>query len=86
VARNAVKTYQAEHVAQKARKKVEAKVRKEAKKKRIAKEKKKKKTLEYLQQLQNKILAEETALLNGTRGSQVIGTKHRKTTSGNEKK
>jgi len=69
VARNAAKAYQAEHVAQKARKKVEAKVRKETKKRRIAEKKKKKKTLEYLQQLQNNILAENTALLDGTGGS-----------------
>ena len=45
----ATKAYQAEHVAQKARKEAEAKVREEAKKKRIVKKKKKKKkTLEYL--------------------------------------
>jgi len=42
----------AEHVAQKARRKVEEKTREEAERQRVAeKEKKKKRTLEYLQQL-----------------------------------
>jgi len=47
-----VKLHWAEHAAQKARREVEEKARKEAEKQRIAEEKKKKKrTLEYLQQL-----------------------------------
>jgi len=40
-----------ECVAQKARREIEAKTKKEAKKQRLAEEKKKKKQLEYLQQL-----------------------------------
>jgi len=38
---------------------VKAKVKKEAEKKRIAEEKKKKRTLEYIQQLWNEVLAED---------------------------
>ena len=44
-----VKLCQAECVAQKTRKKAEAKAREEAEKRRIVEEKKKKKKLEYLQ-------------------------------------
>ena len=47
----AVKVHQAKHVAQKARKEAEAKIREEVKKRRITEKKKKKKMLEYLQQL-----------------------------------
>ena len=44
-----MKLYQAEHVAQKARREVKAKVKEEAEKRRIIKKKKKKKrTLKYL--------------------------------------
>ena len=56
-----------EHVAQKARE--------EAKKWRIAEEKEKKKKLEYLQQLQNKVLAEDTTLLEDIEESQIAGSK-----------
>ena len=64
---DAMKSYWAEHVAQKTRKEAEAKAREEAKKRMVAEEeKKKKRTLEYLQQLQNKMLKEDTALLEGT--------------------
>ena len=65
-------------VAQKARKKAKAKAREEAEKRRIMKEKKKKKKLEYLQQLQNEILAEDAALLKGTEKFQIIGSKYKK--------
>jgi len=51
------------HAAQKARKVVEAKIREEAEKRRLVKEKKRKKRLEYLQQLQDEMLAENAALL-----------------------
>jgi len=55
-------------VAQKARKEAKTKVREEAKRKRVAEEKKKKKgTLEYLQQLRDKVLEEETAFLEDTK-------------------
>jgi len=48
----AAKSHRAEHVAQKARKEVEAKARKEAERRRVMeKEEKKKRTLDYLQQL-----------------------------------
>jgi len=49
------------------------------------KEKKKKKWLEYLQQLQNKVLTENTALLEGTERSQVIGSKCKEVTFRDEK-
>jgi len=70
------KLYQIKHVAQKARKEAEAKAREEAKRKRVAgKKKKKKRTLKYLQQLQDKILKEEATLLEGTEESQITGPK-----------
>jgi len=34
--------------------------------------------MEYLQQLQDKVLEEEAALLEGAEGSQVVGSKHKK--------
>jgi len=62
-----MRSCQAEHVAQKARKEAETKVREKAKKRRVTKkEEKKKRTLEYLQQLQDKVLAEDAALLKST--------------------
>jgi len=64
---------------------VEAKTREKAKKRRITEEKKKKKTLEYLQQLWDEVLAEDATLLEGTGGSQIIGIKYREITLGNEK-
>jgi len=63
--KEAAKLCWAEHVAQKARKEAEVKVREEAKRKKVVK-KKKKKTLDYLQQLLDKILKEEATLLEGT--------------------
>ena len=39
------------------------------------KKKKKKKMLEYLQQLWNKVLVEDATLLEGTEGSQIIRSK-----------
>ena len=54
------KLHQAEHMAQKARREVEVKIREEAERRRVVEEKEKKqRTLEYLQQLQNKVLEEE---------------------------
>ena len=55
-----------EHVAQKARRETEAKAKEEAKKQRIAEKKKK---LEYIQQLWDKVLEEEAALLEEAKGS-----------------
>ena len=77
-----VEAHRAEHVAQKARREVEAKAKKEAKKQRIAEKKKK---LEYIQQLQDKVIVENTTLLEGSEGSQVAGSKHKEVTSENEK-
>ena len=71
----AVEAYYAEHVAQKARREVEAKTKEETKKWRIVEEKKK---LEYIQQLQDKVLEEEVALLEGAEGSQVAESKCKK--------
>jgi len=51
------------HAVWKARKVVEAKIREEAEKRRLVKEKKRKKRLEYLQQLQDEVLAENATLL-----------------------
>jgi len=68
--KEATKSRWAEHAAQKARKEAETKAREEAEKRRVAEEKKKKKrTLEYLQQLQDKVLEEDTE------GSQIMRPK-----------
>ena len=58
-------------------------MREKAKKRRLT-EKKKKKKLKYLQQLWNEVLAGSTTLLEGTEGSQVVGFKYKKVTSGNK--
>ena len=53
--------------------------------KRVAEEeKKKKRTMEYLQRLWDKLLKEEAALLEGAEGSQVMGSKHKEVTAGDE--
>ena len=57
------------HVAQKIRKIVEAKAREKAKKRRLAKKEDKRKQIEYLQQLQDKILVKNTTLLEDTERS-----------------
>ena len=62
-----------EHADQKARREVEAKAKEEAKKQKIAEEKKKK--LEYIQQLQDKVIVEDAVLLEGSKESQVIRSK-----------
>ena len=62
-----MKLCQAKHTAQKARKKVEVKVREEAERKRVAEEEeKRKRTLDYLQQLQDKMQEKKAALLKST--------------------
>ena len=48
-------------------------------------EKKKKRTIEYLQRLWDKILEEEAALLERAEGSQVIGSKCKEVTARDEK-
>jgi len=72
----AAKLHQTECVAQKARKEAEKKAWEEAEKQRVAEEeKRKKRTMEYLQRLQDEVLEEEAALLEGAEGSQVAGSK-----------
>jgi len=70
-----------ECVAQKARREAEAKAKEEAEKQRIVEEKKK---LEYIQQLQDKVLEEEATLLEGAEGSQITGSKRKEFTTGDE--
>ena len=75
----AAKLHRAEHVAQKARRKAEAK------RQRVAEEEeRKKRTMEYLQRLWDKVLEEEATLLEGAEGSQVAGSKHKKVAAGDE--
>ena len=60
----AAKACHAEHTAQKARREVEAKAKKEAERQRVVEEKeRKKRTMEYLQWLWDKVLEKETTLL-----------------------
>jgi len=66
----AAEDHHVECAAQKVRKVEEAKARKETKKQRLVEEKKKKKKwMEYLKQLQDKVLAKDTTLLGGTEAS-----------------
>ena len=72
----AAKSHQAKCTSQKARREAEAKVKEKAEKRRITEEKKKKKrTLKYIQQLWDEILVKDATLLEGTKGSQVVGSK-----------
>jgi len=72
-----------ERAAQKARREVETK--EEAERQRFAEEKEKKKRMrEYLQQLWDEVLEEEAALLEGAEGSQVMGSKYKEITTGDE--
>jgi len=80
-----VKLYQTEHMAQKARRKVEEKAWEEAERQRVAEEEERKRRMvEYLQQLQDKVLEEEAALLEGAEESQVMGSKCKKIATGDE--
>ena len=64
---------------------MEAKAKEEAERQRVAeKEERKKRTMEYLQQLQDKVLEEEATLLEGAEGSQVAGSKRKEVTAGDE--
>ena len=64
------KLHQAERAAQKARREAEAKAKEEAERQRVVEEEeRKKRTMEYLQRLQDKVLEEEAALLEGAEGS-----------------
>ena len=40
--------------------------------------------MEYLQQLRDEVLEEEAALLEGAEGSQIMGSKHKEVTAGDE--
>ena len=75
-----------EHVAQKVRREMETKAKEEAERQRLAEEKKKKKQLEYLQQLWNKVLVEDAALLENTEGFQIIESKHKEVASGDKER
>jgi len=75
----------AKHVAQKARREAEAKAKEEAERQRVAEEEeRKKRTMEYLQRLRDKVLEEEAALLEGAEGSQVVGSKPKEVTTGDK--
>ena len=64
----------AEHTAQKARREAETKAKEEAERQRVAEEeKRKKRTVEYLQQLWDKVLEEEAALLEGLKNPRSRG-------------
>ena len=77
----AAEAHCAKHVAQKARREVEAKAKEEAKKQRIVEKKK----LEYIQRLCDNMLEEEAALLEGAEGSQVMGSKCKEIATGDKK-
>ena len=73
------KLCQAERTAQKARKKVKEKAHEKAERQRVAEEEeRKRRTVEYLQQLQDEVLEEEATLLEGAEGSQIAGSKYKK--------
>ena len=74
-----------ERAAQKARREVEAKAKKEAKRQRVAEEEeRKKRMMEYLQQLWDEVLEEEATLLEGAERSQVVGSKYTEVAARNE--
>jgi len=75
----------AERAAQKARREAEAKAKEEAERQWVVEEEeRKKRTVEYLQQLQDEVLEEEAALLEGAEGSQVAGSKRKEVTAGDK--
>ena len=81
------KLHWAEHVAQKAKRKAEKKAQEEAERQRVTEEKeRKRRMMEYLQWLQDKVLEEEATLLEGTEGSQVMESKCKKIVARDEKK
>ena len=71
--------HHAEHVAQKARREAEAKRQRV-----VEEEERKKRTMEHLQQLQNKVLEKEAALLEEAEGSEVVGSKCKEVTTKDE--
>ena len=75
----------AEYAAQKSRREVETKTKEEAERQRVAEEEeRKRRTMEYLQRLQDKVLEEEAALLEGAEESQVAGSKRKEVTARDE--
>ena len=81
----AAKLCLAERAAQKARREAEAKAKEEAKRQRVTEEEeRKKRIMEYLQQLQDEVLEEEAALLEGAEGSQVAESKCKEVATGDE--
>jgi len=81
----AAKLCRAEHMAQKARREAEEKAWEEAEKQRVAEEEeRKRRIMEYLQRLQDEVLEEVAALLEGAEGSQVMGSKHKEVAARDE--
>jgi len=75
----------AKHAAQKARREAEAKAKEEAERQRVVEEEeRKKRTIEYLQRLRDEVLEKEASLLEGAEGSQVMGSKRKEVTAGDE--
>jgi len=72
-------------MAQKARREAEAKAKEEAERQRVAEEEERKKRMvEYLQRLQDKVLEEEATLLEGAEGFQVTKSKCKEVATGDE--
>jgi len=82
----AAKLCQAECAAQKARREAEEKAREEAERQRVVEKKERKRRMvEYLQWLQNDVLEKEATLLEGAKGFQIVGFKHKEIAAGDEK-
>ena len=80
-----MKLHWAKHTAQKARREVEKNAREEAERQRVVEEEERKRRMvEYLQWLQDKMLEKEAALLEGAEGSQVMESKCKEITTRNE--
>jgi len=72
-------------VAQKTKREAEKKAQEKAERQRVVKEEeRKRRMMEYLQQLWDKVLEEEVTLLEGAEGSQVMGSKHKKIAAGDK--
>ena len=72
-------------MAQKARRKAEAKAKEEVERQKVVEEEERKRRMvEYLQRLWDEMLEKEATLLEGAEGSQVVGSKHKKVTIGDK--
>ena len=81
-----MEAHHVEHVAQKARRKAEAKAKEEAERKRVAEEEERtRRTVEYLQRLQDEVLEKKAVLLEGAEGSQITGSKCKEVAARDEK-